>query len=266
MQKIFGIIIATLILFGCNSEEKQNIVAQVNDDILTLEELKSPFSDKQWNLKTSNEKKELAQEWIDLTVLSQSADNKGITDTPEIQFRLENSAKTIKANALIAQEFANIKVTENDMFEYYKLHQNKYKTTKKEFKVQRIFTENAQTNRQVLEELRNGMTFSDAAKKFSKEDAASNSGYIGFVSEKDVQPEIWKKLNELKKWHYASVNTDKGFYIVRYYQTRNVEIDKKFNDVKNEIRKEVLEEKREKLYKQLVNRMRKQIENIKIFI
>ena len=266
MQKIFGIILATVILFGCNSEKKMDIVAQVNEDILTLEELKSPFSVEQWNLKSPKEKKELVQEWIDLTVLSQAADNNGITETTEIQFRLENSAKTVKANALIAQELANIRVTENDMFEYYKLHQNRYKNTKKEFKVQRIFTENTQTNRQVLEELRTGMTFSEAAKRFSKEEAASNGGYIGFVGEENIEPEIWEKLNELKKWHYASVNTEKGFYIVRYYQTRNVEIDKKFNDVKNEIRKEILSEEKEKLYNELINRMRKQIENIKIFI
>lgn len=266
MKKWLGLIISLIILFGCNPDEVVDIVAQVNEDTLSLDELKSPFSVEEWALKSTKEKKELAQDWINLTVLAQAADQRQISETSQLKFRIENSSKTIKANALIAQEFSEIKVTENDLFEYFKLHQNRYKTSYPEYKIQRIFTEDVETTNLVLEEIKNGLKFTDAAKQYSKEAAGDNGGYIGFVGEKDLDPLMWKKITELKEWRYDRVNTATGFYIVRHYQSKNVIIDKKFSEVKYEIKKEVLAEKRKSIYNKLVDKMRQQTENIKISI
>lgn len=266
MKKTLVIVLLFVILIGCSKPEEANIVAQVNDDTLTMEELKSPFSDEQWSIKTKAEINNLVQNWIDLTVLAQAADQRDISSREEIKFRIENSTKSIKGNALIAQEFTNIVVAENDLFDYYKLHQNRYKTTYPEYKVQRIYTEDIETTNTVLDELKNGMKFTEAAKQYSKEASGANGGYIGFVGEKDLEAELWTRIQGLKKWHYDKVNSSLGFYVIRQYESRNVEVDIKFIEVKNQIRNLVLEEKQQKIYRQFVDKMRKQTEIIKISI
>ncbi|MCK4956122.1 MAG: peptidylprolyl isomerase [Candidatus Cloacimonetes bacterium] len=266
MKKLLYILSIIIFIFGCNKREEQPIAAQVNDEILTIEKLQSGFSEQQWNLKSNAEKKQLVQDWIDLTVLAQAADREEISATPEVSFRIENSIKSIKANSLIAQRLSSIEITENDLFNYYKLHQNRYEKTKKEYKVQQIYTNDFETNKLVLEAIKNGMQFTDAAKTYSQEKAGKKGGYIGFVGKEDVEKVVWKKLTKLKKWHYDTVNTAKGFYIVRYYQTRNVKINKKFIEVKDEIRTKVLKEKQNQLYNQLVEEVKNQTEKIIISI
>lgn len=265
MKNIFLTLIIFLVI-GCNQKKEIKSVAQVNDDILTLEELKSPFTEEQWKLKSIKKQKALVQNWIDLTVLAQAADTRKISLSPEVSFRIENSIKTVKANSLIAQKINEIEVTENDLFDYYKLHQNRYKKSYKEYKIQRIFTENLEATQIVFDAINNGMKFTDAAKKYSKEKIGRSGGYFGFLPKEKIEPEIWEKIISLKKWRYDKVNTSKGFYIVRYYEKRDVEIDKKFNEVKKEIRKNVLEEKQNKLYNQLIDEMKKETEKIIISI
>jgi parvulin-like peptidyl-prolyl isomerase len=266
MKKWFGLVLISMLLWGCGKQPEGEIVAQVNDEVLSLEQLKSPFSEQEWQLKSSSEKKELVENWIDLTAMALVADEQEITQTTEIDFRLENAAKTIKSNALLAQEIANITVTENDLFDYYQLHQNRYKSRYKEYNIQRVYTKDLETTEQALAAMRNGMNFEDSAKNYSKESAGANGGYLGFKRKEEIEPQVWQRLTELRKWRYDRVDTDNGYYIVRYIDSRDVEIDKNFKEVKNEIRKLVLEENQRDLYNRFVEKIRQQTETIKISI
>lgn len=266
MKRWFGFVLISLIIWGCGNKPEGEIVAQVNDEELSLEQLKSPFSEQEWQLKSMVEKKELVENWIDLTAMAQVADEREISETTQINFRLENAAKTIKSNALLAQEIENITVTENDLFEYYQLHQNRYKSSYKEYNIQRVYTKDLETTEQALAAMRNGMDFENSAKNYSREGAGANGGYIGFKRQEEIEPEVWQRLTELRKWRYDRVDTDNGYYIVRYIDSREVEIDKNFKEVKNEIRKLVLEEKQRDLYKKFVEKIRQKTETIKISI
>ncbi|MFO7896063.1 MAG: peptidylprolyl isomerase [Candidatus Cloacimonadales bacterium] len=266
MKKWMGLILLFLLILGCEKEPDLQIVAQVNDEVLSMEQLKSAFSDEQWQLKSKAEKKELVQNWIDLTAMAQVADQLEISETLPVLFRLENAAKTIKSNALLAQEIAEIEVTENDLFDYYKLHQSRYKSSYLEYNIQRIFSKDLETTEQALAAMRNGMNFDETAKKYSQESAGANGGYIGFKRQEELEAAAWQRLTELRQWRYDRINTENGYYIVRYIDSRNVEIDKNFKEVKNEIRKLVLAEKQRNLYKNFVEKVRQQTETIKISI
>ncbi|MEA2096053.1 MAG: hypothetical protein U9P73_05100, partial [Candidatus Cloacimonadota bacterium] len=103
-------------------------------------------------------------------------------------------------------------------------------------------------------------SFKDAAIEYSEEIAGRNGGYIGFISKKNVHENIWSALISLRKHYYKSVETNRGFYVLRFYDTRIVYTNKTFLEVKDKIRKTVTKKKKEDLFDNLIKELRNKSE------
>jgi len=202
----FLIILLVATLFSCIKKEEKEIVAQVNDIELTMDNFKANFTDKEWGILTVEEKKEFIQDWVQLTLLAQEADLIEISQLPEVIEKIKSAELNIKANALIAAKLADVKISEDELFNYYKLHKSEYQKSHKEYKVQRIFTKDKAKIPEILEAIRN-TSFKEAAIDFSEESAGKSGGYIGFLSKKKSNVNIWNALTSLQKHHYKSVQT-----------------------------------------------------------
>jgi len=255
------VILVLLLLFACVQTEEEKIVAQVNDAKLTEEEFKANFTDKEWNDLTVENKKALIQDWIQLTLLAQEAEVLKISESLRIKEKIKSAKLNILANALIAQKLANISVTEDELFNYYKVHKNEYRTSHKEYKVQRIFTKQQDKLNIILDEIKNS-SFKEAAKKYSEEPAGNNGGYIGFLSKNNTHINIWNTLKSLNKYYYKTVQTERGYYIVRYYDTRTVYDETPFLEVKEDIKKAVIKNKKEEMYDSLIKDLKDRSEII----
>ena len=130
----FFIIILAITLFSCVQNEKENIVAQVNEIKLTMDEFKANFSDKEWDILTIEEKKVFIQDWVQLTLLAQEADALEISQSPKIKERIKTAEINIKANALIATKLVDVTISEDELFNYYKIHKSEYKVVIKNTK------------------------------------------------------------------------------------------------------------------------------------
>jgi len=258
MKKIWILLIPVLFL-SCIQQEDEDIIAQVNDDTLTFEELKANFSNDEWENLTNEEKHEFVQDWIQLTLLSQEADKLGISELPQIESRIETAEKSVKSNTLLAQKLSEIKISEDDLFNYYKLHRSKFQKSHKEYKVQRIFITDESKLGEIRDEIKNS-SFAEAAKKYSEESAGKNGGYIGFISQKTTDKKIWNTIKSLQKHRYKTIEINKGYYILRYYDTRTVYEEKTFLEVSDSIKKVVLENKKDEIFNDLIEELKKKSE------
>jgi len=258
-MKKFWILLIPILLFSCIQQEDEGIIAQVNDDKLSNEELRANFSDDEWENLTNEEKHEFVQDWIQLTLLSQEADKLGISVLPRIKARIKTAEKSVKSNTLLAQKLSEIKISEDDLFSYYKLHKSKFRKSYKEYKVQRIFITDESKLGEARDEIKNS-SFAEAAKKYSEEIAGKNGGYIGFISEKDAGKNIWNALTSLQKHRYNTIETSQGYYILRYYDTRTVYKEKTFLEVSNSIRKTVLENRKDEIFNNLIEELKRKSE------
>ncbi|MCK4694893.1 MAG: peptidylprolyl isomerase, partial [Candidatus Cloacimonetes bacterium] len=230
MRNLFVFLVILFLFISCIQQDDEDNLAQVNNEKLTSEKLKSNFSKEEWKDMSNEEKREFVQDWIQLTLLAQEADRQKISSIPEIESKIETAEKTIKSNALIAQKLSDIEITEDELFNYYKIHKSKFQTSSIEYKVQRIFT----TDKLKIEEIRQEIqktSFSETAKRYSEEKAGKNGGYIGFLSKDSSNKAIWDVLKSLKKYRIKTIKTDKGYYILRYYDTRKVYKDRIFLEV-----------------------------------
>jgi len=256
MNKILLIFVIFFLFLSC-AEQKEEIVATVNEEHLTLDEFRSFFSETEWNELDYETKREHINEWIKLTLLAQEVDNSELSNDPAVKERIKTAVKNVKANLLIAHKIAEIEITEDDLFNYYKLHKSKYQQKKKEFKIQRIFIKEKAKLDSVMTYLRQGEPFTDIVKKYSEETLGESGGYTGFMGEKDLDSIIWNKLNSLQKWHYTSAEVKDGYYIFRYYDTQEVVLNKEFTEVEAEIRKIVLEQKKQDVFQNIVEELKR---------
>lgn len=256
MKKILIYLIIVLGISYCSQPQNIDIVAQVNDEILTRDEFKAHYSNEKWKTLSKKEKKEFIQKWIQLTILAQEFDLNRISDNPKLKLRLEIAEKNIKANALLAQNLSKINISENDLFNYYKVHKSEYEKEIEEFKVQRIICNNEERLEAIRDKIANS-SFTKAAMEFSEEPAGKNGGYIGWKSEETTQQKIWNGLKSLKKYHYKTIQLNNKFYIIRYYDTRTKKLEKNFTEVVDEIRTKVIQNNKKEIFNELIEKLKR---------
>ena len=251
MKKLIIIFILVLFIFSCNKSKDGQVIAQVNSEILTLSEFKAHFTEKEWKRLKKSEKKKYINNWIQLTLFAQEADRLKLTQTPEIKAKIDNAIKKIKSNALLAYKLSLIKVTEEDLLNYYKMHKKDFQEKLQQYKIQRILVSDPERLPFIRQELED-KSFALCAKKYSDESLGKNGGYMGFVSKRDIDRTMWNEVTSLKRFHYKTLKADKGYYIIRWTDKREKYVPKEFSRVKDKIKEIVLQQKREDFFNNLL--------------
>lgn len=252
MKYFTRLLLLLLIITACTEEKPEIALAEVNGEILTEQEFRGNFSDYEWSRTSEAEKEEYLQEWINLTLMAQEADRTGISEQINIKVRIANAEKNIKSNALLAQHMFDFKISEDELFDYYKMHKSQYQEKQEKLKIQRIFIREKTKLDSVMGLLEKGLKFTDAARQYSEEAIGRDGGYAGFLSKEDLGENIWNILKAMKQWYYKSVETDSGYYIIRYYDSINEVKDIPFTSLKDEIKEIVVKEKKMKIYQDLI--------------
>ena len=188
-------------------------------------------------------------------MLAGEADRLKISETDEVQIKIESAAKNIKSNALLANKLANLSVTEDEMFNYYKLHKSKFQRKVKKYKIQRILIKDKSKLDFIRQQLSN-IRFSRIARKYSKEAIGKNGGYVGYVMEDEINSKIWNEVTKLDKNHYKTIEVDNNYYLTRWVDKKDDYVDKNFLTVKDEVKDMVLKKKKDELFENLLEEIR----------
>lgn len=172
------------------SEVKGTVIARVNNQPLTLEELNEEIEN--YNKYVPNNKPEekidtrdkklnyLKNEMIRRALLAQAAQDRGLDRKEELQKALNNFKQNLLVAELVKAETENIEVTSAEIEDYY----NQYKEQLKEPEERRIreivlATEN--DAKDVLIELLKGGDFATLAQMRSTSASAKNGGDLGYI-------------------------------------------------------------------------------------
>ncbi len=233
-------------------EKKSPVLAQVNSEKLTEAELKAHFSEVQWNSLSQNEKREYVQQWITLTLLAQEADKLNLDKDISVRYKYRYALKKIKSNALIATYLAATEISEEDLFKYYRVHQGEFTKQAINYQVQRIFHRDYAMIEGIKNELTGGMKFDDAARLYSQEPLGQKGGYMGLVTSSDADSIFWMTVKNLKQNELTVVSKDNGWYILRWFRQEEGSATTGFDEVKDEVRRRMLDERRQQVYDDLI--------------
>ncbi len=256
-KKIAFALLLLVFIAACSLPKKDSeVVAQVDNEKLTLAELKANFTEEEWQKMTPDQKKEYVQQWINLVILAKEAEKQGLVKEPAVKNRIKYAQQKVLANSLIASRLAAQEVSEEEMFNYYRIHQADFAVPNVNYKVQRIFVTEQNMLARVRQELQNGMRFEDAAKVFSQETLGQNGGYAGIVTPDGPDSILWQALSKVNMYEVITVPKDNGFYLLRAYETVQGTGPSGFESQKDIIRQRILDERKRQVYDELLQELK----------
>jgi peptidyl-prolyl cis-trans isomerase C len=253
-------LLVVLFLFSCSKEKEDKetgvVIATVNNEQLTAASIVEFTGSETLAVMTEEEQRERVDDLIKLTVLAQEADKRGLNGQTEIKERIKIAEKKIKANALLAKMFEELEVTESEVFNYYQIHKSRYAGEREEYRVQRILLENEEMADSVSTMIVDGeLNFAEAARAYSREQARERDGYLGYLTPDEMEQFIWNSIRNLSQWRFVRVPVSNGIYLVRYTDVRNRETERPFTEVSDQVREELLEERRRDLVNELLDEL-----------
>jgi peptidyl-prolyl cis-trans isomerase C len=261
MKFCFYVLPLLILLSACSLfEKKGEVIAQVDKEKLTMEEFKSNFSEVEWKSLSSEQKKEYVQQWVNMTLLAREADKLGFGKDKKVLNKIHYATQKIKGNALIASKLEAEKISEEDMFNYYRIHQGDFDQSALNYQVQRIFLTDPALVNKVKQEIANGMRFEDAARVYSQEENGKTGGYMGLVTPTGADSTFWLASQKLQQLEVGTLQTPKGNYLIRYTASEPGTGPTGFEAQKGEIRRRILDERRKQVYDDLLKELKSKSE------
>ncbi|MBN2018568.1 MAG: hypothetical protein JW794_10635 [Candidatus Cloacimonetes bacterium] len=244
MKKIYSLILCLILIFTvlqCNKDESKKgiIVAEVNNEKLYENEFRSLFTEEEWLKATPEEKNQVINEWIEITLLAQEAEKLGFDKKPEVKFNIKYAERTLLANEILAQKIKDIFVSRDEVLDYYNLHRNDFLIDKTFYKIQEFIVPNWTIADSAIKLFNEGEAFYTVAKNIG-------SNYVvQTVSDDDVTPEFWDFVSGMKRWHIRIIDDEGKLKIVQLLDTIEEQSPIPFQDISDSLLIELLEIKRE---------------------
>jgi len=258
----FALILLT-ILCGCTKKEEKGIaLAQVDKEILYLDDFKSTFAIEDWEKLTPETRKKYIEDWVNLTLLAHYADKKGLDKDKAVKQKISYAAKKVKANALIAKRLSEIEVSEDQLFNYFRLHQAEFQKNAVNYNIQRIALGDKIAAENVLQQLNQGLNFGEAVQRYSIEELKNKGGFMGMVSAGSPDSLFWLKARELQDNKFGLVYKEPLWYVFRVLESQITPQEANFEDYRAEIKRKVLLEKQEQVFQELIKEIKAQSSEI----
>ena len=160
----------------------------------------------------------------------------------------------------------SIRIGDEDLLNFYNENKFKYVIPEKR-NVSQIFLSNKKSSTEknkakiaeINEKLNSNLSFSDLAEEYSNDELSKdNGGNIGWITRKDLNSELSNSIFSITNIGDTSkiLETEQGFYLYKLIDIKDSKI-KKFNDIKNDLRKDYkniqISRKYEILYEDLAN-------------
>ncbi len=244
MKRLYLILVLLLLglslMISCSSKKDQT-VAQVGKDKITVGELVNEYVDMKKNasIKILSDKPELEQlrdfleRRIDSKLLKQAAYEKGLDKDPEIVNQVEQEKKNLLVRTLFEKEVLDkAKPTEKDVRDYYdKLGER--------IKIRHILVKTKKEAEEIYRELKKGADFDSLAKAKSLDTRTSNKGGdMGYITWNSLVgatafKEAAFKLKPQEISH--PVETLSGWHVIRL-DDRKKEEQKSFEEEKDKLK------------------------------
>lgn len=155
----------------------------------------------------------------------------------------------------------NITITEEELLDFY--NENKHMFPEPEtIKTSHILVDNEAKADEIVKEINNGLSFEEAARKYSSCPSSSDGGDLGYFAKGKMVPEFEDiafdmELDEVS----APIKTQFGYHIIKLTGKKEQSI-KAFDEVKDQLNQQLLTMKQQKVYLDKANELKKEYEVI----
>lgn len=222
-----------------SKELPANALARVGDWTLTLEQfnerlkaIKEMAPD--FNIQDAKQKEMILDELINQELLVQDAKRMGLDDKKEIREAVTEFERTLLVREDATRLVENVAVTDQDSLDYYNANKAEF-TESTQWTVREIVVESEADANAILVQVYQGADFTEMVKQKSKSKTAWQKDNPGIISTLDF-PKMETVVGALEVGQVSNVfKGPEGYYIVKLEGKKGGE-QKKFEDVKNDIK------------------------------
>lgn len=253
---------------NANKKDNENIVAEINDEVITKDELydrlveqngeqvlNALISEKIINIEAKKQNIEVSekdiQDKIDKIVENYGGEEEFNQAIAYYGYTVENLKKDIGTNIKIKKLLEpKISISEEEMKNYFEENKETF-NQKEEVRARHILVETEEAAKEVLEKLEAGGDFSELAKEYSLDESnKGKGGELGFFGRGQMVAEFEDtafslKVNEISE----PVKTDYGYHIIEVEEKKEAK-EANYEENKDTIKDMLIEEKIPTVYEE----------------
>lgn len=253
---IFAVIFPMLLLFFIciqgaaqnQQEESTDILAIINEEIITLDNFEQYWDMIPENYKIQLSKEDVLEQLITQTLLIQKADEINLRNDPEVAFQIKNTTDQILIQYLLEKEIVGKTIlTDDDIASYYEENKEDYWQEEEVYALD-ILVENEEQAMEIKQQLEEGQDFTTLAKEKSIASSASAGGDIGLISKGTLMADIEDRLFALNPGEISEIiPVEQGFHIFKVVE-KNSSRYLELAEVKEDIEYQLLPQRQQEAF------------------
>lgn len=233
---------------------ENKILAIVNGVEISESDLESAVTrfprERQSYLNTEDGKKQLLEEMIAFELVYNYAKDSGIENEKEYIELLEKAKKEILTQTAISKVMTQVTVTDEEVKDYYNANQQMF-VDPAMVSAKHILVETKEKAEEIINEINNGLSFEEAAQKYSSCPSNAQGGSLGRFSRGQMVPEFEEAAFNLEIGKVSeAVKTQFGYHLIKV-EEKVESLAKEFDQVKSMIKNNLLQQRQTFKYSQL---------------
>ena len=229
---------------------------ELDETILRFPQERHPY------LRTEEGQKQLLDEIICFELIYNYAKDNNMEADKDYILQIGKVKKEVLTQVTISKLLSQVKVEEEEISKYYENNKDMF-MREETISAKHILVETLNKANEVLKHINEGMTFEEAAKKYSICPSKSSGGNLGTFGRGRMVPEFEKVAFLLKVGTISEpVKTQFGYHIIKV-EEKNHESIIPLNEIKNDIKAQLLQENQKKRYMKFTNELKNKYFNHK---
>ncbi|MDK2800308.1 MAG: peptidyl-prolyl cis-trans isomerase [Clostridiales bacterium] len=239
------------------------VLATVNDKPITQQDvdalLQSLGPQRAMQFYSEEGQKRLLDELIRQELIYSDAVDNGVESEEGFKKELAQMKANLLKQYAINKLVNSVKVTEEEVINYY--NENKALFKKPEsVRASHILVDDEGKAGEILEEINKGLTFEDAAKKYSKCPSGSKGGDLGEFTRGKMVPEFETVAFDMQKDEISQpVKTQFGYHLIKVVDKKEAGIST-LDEIKDQLYQQVLAMKQNDIYMRKCDELKKTYE------
>lgn len=236
------------------------VIARVGDREIKLKDVNEVMGrlDPQRAALYDNEigRKAIAEELVNMELLLLLGGELEVEKTPEFAAMMDDLRKDVVRRLAVDSILKDVAVTPEETAEYYEKNKDRF-AVPETVRASHILVENEEDMAKVKADLEAGMSFEDAAKKYSSCNSAAQGGDLGFFTKKDMVKEFAEAAFAMKVGEVTGepVKTDFGLHLIKLTDRKEASV-KSLDEMKDEISGGLENEKKAEAYRGELTRLK----------
>lgn len=234
-----------------NTNKTNDVVTTVGSRTITQEDLElvlmtlDPMKAQQYS--TGEGKKKLVEELVNQELFYLDALEAKLDQDQIFLDELERTKSALLKQYAINNALKDITLSEDEVKKFYEDNKEKF-VSPKTINASHILVDQLSLANQITDELNAGMSFPEAAEKYSKCPSSKKGGELGYFGKGAMVPEFEKSAFELAINEISQpVETNFGYHIIKVTDIKE-ESHKPFQEVRDAIAKQLLSLKQQEVY------------------